>query len=525
MDKKKSPKWKKLFMQQTDTWLTEETSGPERCPLCSKPLNGSTACYSCGFSMKPPDGSSVWIDPAVYGSPLSSSGRRPSLSNEQDSTSLQPKKQPNPMTPIPPRASARPANAAPGSAIIPKRSGTNQKDSVPGKGKQPEEASAPVGAQKGSPVWQYESPNFQAASSLPSLSLLLSETPTKPELSSSVKAPDQLSNIDEIDTVPPLDEAQFVVPSRALVPVASQSDVAAFNGPSGMATLAPKEGELFSWTAGEASRSSYAQLISNRRKRKKSHSGISFNLLDHVRWWLLRPGHIEFVLWLGGTMLLVGVTCVLLLVTAFSFDWLTPGSAGTASTNIATTATRSQQSTPVTKAARTSNKATGAITSTPVPSGGKGVSTTPVPTTSPGVAPTATPVTSGGPGPAGGTPVTSTPTPAPTVTTTPTVTPTPQTTPTVTPTPQTTPTVTPTAGSSPAPTSTPAGTSVAGSTPTASSSAVAGSSLGSALNHSGEPLLATRLASLNPWIWVMVACYSFSMLLLGLAGVMHRRHR
>src|SRR5204863_5569648 len=71
--------------------------------------------------------------------------------------------------------------------------------------------------------------------------------------------------------------------------------------------------------------------------------------IDCVRWWLLRPGHIEFVLWLGGTVLLVAVTCVLLFVTAFSFEWITPGFIGPASTNTSRTSTvPGQQSTVVT---------------------------------------------------------------------------------------------------------------------------------------------------------------------------------
>src|SRR5438876_8789647 len=103
---------------QTDIWLTEEITYPERCPLCSEPLkNGSTTCFSCGFS-NPPTGTSVWIDPAVYRYPLSSSRRQSPQTIQQTRgrylrSSSQPRRQPNPITPIPPRASAQPANAAP----------------------------------------------------------------------------------------------------------------------------------------------------------------------------------------------------------------------------------------------------------------------------------------------------------------------------------------------------------------------------------------------------------------------------
>ncbi len=127
---------------QTDTWLTEEAAYPEQCPLCSRPLkNGSTTCYACGFTTNPPEGSSVWIDPAVYASPLPSSEGEPSQDKQQIEGRYlgilpQPKRQRNPLTPIPARASARPANAAPGSVVMPNRVGKGQKNSTAGKTKQ-----------------------------------------------------------------------------------------------------------------------------------------------------------------------------------------------------------------------------------------------------------------------------------------------------------------------------------------------------------------------------------------------------
>src|SRR5205823_10674940 len=98
---------------QTDIWLTDEIDYSERCPLCSQPLkNGSTTCFSCGFSTKSPTGTSVWIDPAVYGFPLSSSRRQshqvPQKTGWRYVHELQqPRRHPNPITPIPSRASAQ----------------------------------------------------------------------------------------------------------------------------------------------------------------------------------------------------------------------------------------------------------------------------------------------------------------------------------------------------------------------------------------------------------------------------------
>jgi hypothetical protein len=336
---------------QTDTWLTEEAAYPEQCPLCSRPLkNGSTTCYACGFTTNPPEGSSVWIDPAVYESPLPSSEGEPSQDKQQIEGRYlgilpQPKWQRNPPTPIPARASAQPANAAHGSVVMPNRVGKGQKNSTAGKTKQQQdpihsgaESSTLVNTQKTSPVWQHESPNFQAESSLPALSLLVSETPTQPEMEAGAKTTRRLPRVDEIDTAPPQS-------SKMLVPVASQSNVAALSGPdrTSIDSQQTKGSDPVSWTAGAASQSSYAQLISARGKRKKSPRGISLNPLDRVRWWLLRPGRIEFVLWLGGTILLVSVTCVLLLVSAFSFDWFGPKSAVITSSSISGTATQARQ--------------------------------------------------------------------------------------------------------------------------------------------------------------------------------------
>src|SRR5215470_13681714 len=321
---------------QTDTWLTEEAAYPEKCPLCSRPLkNGSTTCYACGFTANPPEGSSVWIDPAVYESQLPPSEGEPSQDEQQIEGRYlgilpQPKRQRNPLTSIPARASAQPANAALGSAVMRHRVGKGQKNSTAGKTQQQqdplppgEESSTLVNAHATSPIWQYESPNFQAESSLPALSLFVSEMPTQPEVEAGPRTTRRLPRIDEIDTAPPQ-------PSRMLVPVTSQSSVAALSGP-GSTSIDSFHGaatDPVSWTAGAASQSAYAQLISARGKRRQSRHAISLNPLDRVRWWLLRPGRIEFVLWLGGTILLVGVTCALLLVTAFSFEWFAPRSAG-----------------------------------------------------------------------------------------------------------------------------------------------------------------------------------------------------
>jgi hypothetical protein len=346
---------------QTDIWLTDDIDHSERCPLCSQPLRkGSTTCFSCGFSTKFPTGTSVWLDPAVYGLPLSSQKQSFQISQEARLRNArefsQAQRRPNPNTPVPPRASAQTFNVIPGSIVKPQRS---QKNTTSGVEKKrgadrrgaPDTAFGSLSdseAQKNLTIWEYETPVFQAMSSLHTHSLLISEKPTWPELEAQGKVTHRLPGIDEIKTVPPQNIDHSITTSRSLVPVITQYDVISFHGPAQKSTRNPlsQEVDATSWTAGKGSKSSHARLISSRSRRKRAHMAVSFNPIDRLRWWLLRPGHIEFIIWLGGTILLVAVTCVLLFITAFSLEWITPGFIGPTSSNTSGTSMISgQQST------------------------------------------------------------------------------------------------------------------------------------------------------------------------------------
>ncbi|MEO8970943.1 MAG: hypothetical protein ABI406_04990 [Ktedonobacteraceae bacterium] len=132
------------------------------------------------------------------------------------------------------------------------------------------------------------------------------------------------------------------VPVRALVPIAAPAVMPTVQ--TAPAVRQPQNSqhasaELTSWTAGDAAGSRYAQLVAARTGRQKS--GPSFNLFDRLRWWLLHPGRFEFLLWLGGTILLMTVTCIFLLMMVFSVQGNTNGvnnrtSSSTQSTNGAT---------------------------------------------------------------------------------------------------------------------------------------------------------------------------------------------
>src|SRR5690349_12113269 len=142
-----------IDIESEGSWLTEITP-PDRCPLCNKPITitsskglpGIFTCYSCGYVLDQsgpysslPTGASVWIDPAVYAPPIeaSSSARKvPGGVRQQPNFSSPSKKQPNPITPIPPHSPAqRPANM----------------QTAPGSAKQP--------------TWEYESKNYAVGSS------------------------------------------------------------------------------------------------------------------------------------------------------------------------------------------------------------------------------------------------------------------------------------------------------------------------------------------------------------------------
>ena len=583
---------------QTDIWLTEEITYSDRCPLCSQPLkNGSTTCFSCGFSTKSPTGTSVWIDPAVYGFPHAVTQRKSQhVSQEKKYRSAreltQTRRHPNPNTPIPQRASAQPSNAIPGSIVNQYRRQNDatskherqQKAKYKGTPGMISKSSALQHMQKSSSVWEYETPSSQNSISLPSHAYLLSEEPTKPELAAQARVTQRLHNIDEITTVPPQNRGASISNSRSLIPVEVQHDLATFHMPDQNNTQLELSQDVYltSWTAGGSSKSSQAQLISSRSKRRRPLTAFSLNPIDRLRWWLLRPGRIEFVLWLGGTILLVAVTCVLLFVTAFSFEWITPGFVNPATTNSTATSTGSEQQSTTSRLvltlidkgpilpgqsidirgqgfspsghirflfdgtlqlvdqngqSLTQANAYGVFVATlvldsnlPWHSGlhfinaqdvtskrtaklpiilspapiGKGTPNTPVPSYPPGVTPpaiTPIPIVPGGqPTPVGQTPVPVTPTPHP-------VTPTPV----VTPTLGTSPTVVPSVGTTPG--------------VTATTSTATGSGLGNALDSTGDVYLSKQLLHLNPWVWLMIACYCLSMTLLGIAGVLHKRNQ
>ncbi len=643
---------RKNMSMQADARL-KQSMFPGMCPLCNAPLNstgpstspdGVVLCPSCGFSgpfaqrqrhlapqadQQPLQGGpSVWIDPAVATYLLEDQKRQvdytPGIMRPR--SRHQPKKPPSisstptrrPVTPIPPRASARRSDNV---KVRPKYHGSRAQLI-----KQQESDITRIPTYPQPTMWQFESSDFEIESSLPALSLIV-DAPTLPESSNAPRRTDRLPYIDEMDTIPVRKENQVTIdemdtkPPRlrsqqldideidTLPPLAGNGQIdrslvsidqstpralalASPNLPSTQSNLLEQERfvlaqqttDPYSWTAGSAGGSPYARRIAERPT--KTRRRLFPHPMDHLRWWLLHPGRIEFILWLGGTILLLGVTVVLLFTTAISLSWITPpgfrnGSTLNSSSSPATVVTRGSMtlsllnkgplvpgqalylrgqgfsphgrieftdenkhsvlrrdsqtnavqadghgafSVALNDTAWTAGRhhviardvVTGRSVDFPVilAAAPFGKNTTPTPSSSyPGL--TATATSTNGPG-SFPTAVGSTPVPKPTMGTTPVPTPTSQSSPTPTATSGITPTAAP--GTPP------------GITPTALSSSSNGSSnflpssVAVSIGISADlPQSSTNLT--GSWFWLFMVGYVLAMFMVGLAGVLRKRHK
>jgi hypothetical protein len=183
-------------------------------------------------------------------------------------------------------------------------------------------------------LWQYETPEYEAESSLSSLSLVVADVLTVPPVHQPARDIDQIDTLSgnvrstvaaPLETPLPLNPLDTVLPDvRSAPPIVSMEKTPSRGGRP-LTTL--EEGALASWTTGRGAHSPLARRIASRQRVSRTHSASSswsgiFSPLDRLRWWLLIPGRLEFLLWFGGTILLMSVTCIFLFVCLMSTGWL-----------------------------------------------------------------------------------------------------------------------------------------------------------------------------------------------------------
>ncbi len=302
---------------------------------------------------------SVWIDPIVK-------------QNVSASSIAKERQIPSPQTPIPARASARRTSRSVKVRPRYSRNQTMPQDS--------DITRIPTLPQPKPTICQYELPDYEAESSLSSLSLAHPEAVDCAIDEIDTLPPSRSRAIDEIDTRSPLKHntlaaqkspatierenakgKSFLHPaelprqkSLTLPSLHSLSEIVA-PAPEAATVAVPRIPavnekrdliagvgsrsaivestspqlieEAASWTTGQGKNSRLAKRIASRStdRRGQHRSSISLNPIDRVRWWLLYPRRIEFLLWLNGTIVLVGVTCLFLFATLLSTGWMSAG--------------------------------------------------------------------------------------------------------------------------------------------------------------------------------------------------------
>jgi hypothetical protein len=135
----------------------------------------------------------------------------------------------------------------------------------------------------------------------------------------------------DIDTVPPSASSDYDISSLDTVEQASyRRDATTSLRPDERVTPVPLAALPDVSRDNKHVSSDYRQYIAGAKKISKqpvtsplndyeySRRSLRLNPLERVRWWLLYPGRIEFLLWTGGTLFLLFITVVLVLATMLS---------------------------------------------------------------------------------------------------------------------------------------------------------------------------------------------------------------
>jgi len=68
-----------------------------------------------------------------------------------------------------------------------------------------------------------------------------------------------------------------------------------------------------------------ARELLRRKSSTEDRPAFIHNPLDYIRWWLLYPGRLEFLFWLGGAVLLGMMICAVLVVTGLGLGVMSFG--------------------------------------------------------------------------------------------------------------------------------------------------------------------------------------------------------
>lgn len=135
-------------------------------------------------------------------------------------------------------------------------------------------------------------------------------------------------SIDELDTLPPIGESVYDEPSYidAVVEADTVMDDTLIIVPS-----LPSDIDRYPTLVEDAvdvALTVRARELLSRNRLQEDRPAFIHNPLDYVRWWLLGSGHLEFLFWLGGAVLLGVVMCVLLVMTGLGLGWMSFGHLG-----------------------------------------------------------------------------------------------------------------------------------------------------------------------------------------------------
>jgi hypothetical protein len=134
-----------------------------------------------------------------------------------------------------------------------------------------------------------------------------------------------LPSIDELDTLPPQkvrmsSEMDAVVEADTIMDDTLQ--VVSSSSTDGALYALPVEDVV------DVALTVRARALLGRKRSIEDRPAFIHNPLDYMRWWLLSPGRLEFLFWLGGAVVLGVLLCVVLMVTGVGMGWMSFGHVG-----------------------------------------------------------------------------------------------------------------------------------------------------------------------------------------------------